>query len=152
MSVASRTSQLSGDRAEGWLDDAITAGIAFLRRSAESEATGLWRDFALPGVSAGSTECASAFIAAQIGVIPEGRSLASSVVETVASRPRETGGWGYREDVPEDCDSTAWSCLPPLRLVSICLGRSSSGVPGSSPSINMSMAVSSHTAPPRRTR
>ena len=111
MSVSSRTSQLSGDRADGWLDDAITAGIAFLRRSAESEATGLWRDFALPGVSAGSTECASAFIAAQIGVIPEGRSLAASVVETVASRPRETGGWGYREDVPEDCDSTAWVLL-----------------------------------------
>ena len=93
------------------LDDAIAAGVAFLGRSAGAEASGLWRDFALPGVSTGSTECVSAFIAAQIAALPEGRELAASVVGAIASRARETGGWGYREDVPEDCDSTAWVLL-----------------------------------------
>jgi hypothetical protein len=93
------------------LDDVIAAGVAFLRRSAWAEASGLWRDFALPGVSTGSTDCVSAFIAAQIAALPEGRELAASVVGGIASRARETGGWGYREDVPEDCDSTAWVLL-----------------------------------------
>ena len=93
------------------LDGAIAAGLAFLARGAAAEASGLWRDFALPGISSGSTECVSAFIAAQIAALPAGRELAATVVEAIASRPRATGGWGYREDVPEDCDSTAWVLL-----------------------------------------
>ncbi len=94
-----------------WLDAVIASGIRFLRRNLGTEVAGLWHDFALPGVSFGSTEWASAFIAAQIGSIPEGRALAASAVETILSRSRATGGWGYREDVPEDCDSTAWVLL-----------------------------------------
>lgn len=94
-----------------WLDAVVASGIGFLHQNLGTEAIDLWRDFALPGVSVGSTEWVSAFIAAQIGDIPEGRALAASVVRTIASRARPTGGWGYREDVPEDCDSTAWVLL-----------------------------------------
>jgi hypothetical protein len=93
------------------VDEAIAAGIRFLRGNLGRDATGLWRDFALPGVSSGSTECVSAFIAAQIAGIPEAAALATTAVENLVSRARQTGGWGYREDVPEDCDSTAWVLL-----------------------------------------
>ncbi|MFI5909500.1 prenyltransferase/squalene oxidase repeat-containing protein [Dactylosporangium sp. NPDC051541] len=93
------------------LDAAITAGVRFLRHRLGTEAAGLWRDFALPPVSTGSTECVSAFIAAQLGPVPEGRGLARQVVERLVAQARPTGGWGYREDVPEDCDSTAWVLL-----------------------------------------
>jgi hypothetical protein len=93
------------------LDDVIAAGIGFLERDLATRAGGLWCDFVVPGVSAGSTECVSAFIAAQLGEIPEGRMLAAGVVDTLALGARDTGGWGYRADVPEDCDSTAWVLL-----------------------------------------
>lgn len=93
------------------LDDVIDAGVRFLDRRLGAEVPGLWCDFAVSGVSAGSTECVSAFISAQIATIPEGRALAADVVGRLSSRARETGGWGYREDVPEDCDSTAWVLL-----------------------------------------
>jgi len=93
----------------GTPDDAVGAGVDFLRRRAGVD--GLWRDFVLPGISAGSTECVSAFVAAQLAKVPEGRSLAVGAVRQVVSRPRASGGWGYREDVPEDCDSTAWVLL-----------------------------------------
>jgi Squalene-hopene cyclase C-terminal domain len=94
-----------------WFDEVIAAGLSFLRQNLGTEAEGLWRDFTLTGVSVGSTECVSAFISAQIGIIPEGKMLAAGVVENIICHARETGGWGYREDVPEDCDSTAWVLL-----------------------------------------
>ena len=91
------------------MTDAIGAGVAYL--AGRLEPNGLWRDFRLPGLTEGSTECVSAFIAAQIGAIPEGRSLAAGVVRTLLGQVRDSGGWGYRADVPEDCDSTAWTLL-----------------------------------------
>jgi hypothetical protein len=94
-----------------WLDDVIVSGIGSLRRDLGTESRGLWNDFELTSEGFGSTEWVSAFIAAQIGAIPEGRALAAGVVETILSRARETGGWGFRDDVPEDCDSTAWVLL-----------------------------------------
>jgi Squalene-hopene cyclase C-terminal domain len=94
-----------------WLDDIIASGVGFLLQNLGSKFTNLWSDFSLTGVSIGSTEWVSAFIAAQIGDIPEARTLAKRVVQIIASQARQTGGWGYREDVPEDCDSTAWVLL-----------------------------------------
>jgi hypothetical protein len=94
-----------------WLDDGIASGIESLRSDLETAGTRLWRDFERAGLFSGSTEWVSAFIAAQIGAVPEGRTLAAGVVETILSGARETGGWGYRDDVPEDCDSTAWVLL-----------------------------------------
>ncbi len=91
------------------LDRAIAAGVEYLGGRLGRRMT--WRDFAVPGVTAGSTECVTAFIAAQLGPIPEGRALAARAITAVAARPRAGGGWGYREDVPADCDSTAWVLL-----------------------------------------
>lgn len=104
---------MNGDHKDqvAWLSAAVAAGIGFLQRSLGSTSVELWRDFALRGVSVGSTEWASAFIAAQIGDIPEGRMLNAGVVASLGHKARATGGWGYREDVPEDCDSTAWVLL-----------------------------------------
>lgn len=101
----------SGPHDAGWLDGAIAAGIESLRASLDTAAVGLWQDFALPGVSPGSSECVSAFVATQIGAVPEGRELARIVVGELVARARASGGWGYREDVAEDCDSTAWVLL-----------------------------------------
>ncbi|MFI1767448.1 prenyltransferase/squalene oxidase repeat-containing protein [Streptomyces sp. NPDC020800] len=91
------------------LDHAIAAGVEYLGGCLGQQM--VWRDFAVPGVTAGSTECITAFIAAQLGPIPEGRALAARAITAVATRPRTGGGWGYREDVPADCDSTAWVLL-----------------------------------------
>ena len=93
------------------LDDGIASGIESLRSDLGAAGTGLWRDFERASLFSGSTEWVSAFIAAQIGVVPEGRTLAAGVVETILSGARETGGWGYRDDAPDDCDSTAWVLL-----------------------------------------
>jgi Squalene-hopene cyclase C-terminal domain len=96
-----------GDR----VDVAIGEGVDFLRRRLEAERVPLWRDFELAGVSAGSTECISAFVANELATVPEAALVARPVVAQLLSQPRMSGGWGYRADVPEDCDSTAWVLL-----------------------------------------
>jgi hypothetical protein len=89
----------------------VDSGVAFLADHLGAEVPSLWRDFSAPGISAGSTECISAFIAAQLAPIPSARALARSVTSTLLAHARPTGGWGYREDVVEDVDSTAWVLL-----------------------------------------
>jgi hypothetical protein len=88
----------------------IVAGhpLAFLAGRCGAGGNGLWRDFEVEGVSRGSTECISAFIAAQLAAIPAARVLAADTVRQLLSVQRPEGGWGYRADVPADCDSTAW--------------------------------------------
>jgi hypothetical protein len=93
------------------IDAAVASGVHFLRGRLGTSAAGLWRDFSSPGLSYGSTECVSAFIATLLAPIPEGRPLARAVSSTLLAKARPSGGWGYREDVPEDCDSTAWVLL-----------------------------------------
>jgi hypothetical protein len=93
------------------LDSAVVAGVEFLQRRLDSAPVPLWRDFELARISGGSTECVSAFVADQLAAVPEGRWLARTVAARLLAQPREAGGWGYREDVPADCDSTAWVLL-----------------------------------------
>jgi hypothetical protein len=88
-----------GRAAARYLENQLTAG------------TGLWCDFAVPGISVGSTECISAFVATQLAGVPAGRRLARVVAGRLVAGARISGGWGYRHDVPEDCDSTAWVLL-----------------------------------------
>jgi hypothetical protein len=97
--------------ADHGIDAAVASGVRFLRGRLGMSTTGLWRDFSAPGISYGSTECVSAFMATLLAPIPEGRPLARAVSSTLLARARPSGGWGYREDVPEDCDSTAWVLL-----------------------------------------
>jgi hypothetical protein len=89
----------------------VESGIRFLTDHLSADAPGLWRDFSLPGVSAGSTEYVSAFIATLLAPIPVGRSISRAVASTLLAHDRPSGGWGYREDVAEDVDSTAWVIL-----------------------------------------
>jgi hypothetical protein len=89
----------------------VESGVRFLTEHLSADAPGLWRDFSLPEVSAGSTECISAFIATLLARIPVGRSISRAVASTLLSHDRPSGGWGYREDVAEDADSTAWVIL-----------------------------------------
>ena len=93
------------------IDAAVASGVRFLGGRLGKSLAGLWHDFSSPGISYGSTECVSAFMATLLAPIPEGRSLARAVSSTLLARARPSGGWGYREDVPEDCDSTAWVLL-----------------------------------------
>jgi Prenyltransferase and squalene oxidase repeat len=88
----------------------IVAGhpLGFLARRCGAGGKGMWRDFEVEGVSRGSTECISAFIAAQLAAIPAATVLAADTVRQLLSVQRSEGGWGYRADVPADCDSTAW--------------------------------------------
>ena len=90
---------------------AVASGVRFLSGRLGTSTAGLWRDFSSPEISYGSTECVSAFMATLLAPIPEGRPLARAVSSTLLARARPSGGWGYREDVPEDCDSTAWVLL-----------------------------------------
>jgi hypothetical protein len=89
----------------------VESGIRFLTDHLSADAPGLWRDFSLPGVSAGSTEYISAFIATLLAPIPVGRSISRAVASMLLAHDRSSGGWGYREDVAEDVDSTAWVIL-----------------------------------------
>ena len=97
-----------------WVNGVISAGIDYLGSKIAETHPRLWRDFKLEGVSQGSTEWLSAFIAMQIGTIPEARALAIETVLALLALGRPSGGWGYRADVPEDCDSTACVLLAAL--------------------------------------
>ncbi len=90
---------------------AVEGGVTFLTRRLGAEGSGLWRDFSSPDVSAGSTECISAFIATLLAPIASARPVARLVASTLLAHARPSGGWGYREDVVEDVDSTAWVIL-----------------------------------------
>ncbi len=92
-------------------DAAVDSGVRWLHERLGEHAPGLWRDFALPGVSVGSTECISAFAATLIAPVPTARPIARTVASTLLAHARPSGGWGYREDVVEDADSTAWVML-----------------------------------------
>jgi hypothetical protein len=89
----------------------VERGVRFLAERLGAEAPGLWRDFACDGVSVGSTECVSAIVATLLAPIPTARPIARTVVSTLLAHARTSGGWGYREDVVEDVDSTAWVIL-----------------------------------------
>jgi hypothetical protein len=109
--AGSRPAPIGALRSMAHLKSAIEAGVAFLRRRLDSERLPLWRDFELAGVSAGSTECVSAFVADQLATVRESHGLPREVAAHLLARSRANGGWGYRPDVPADCDSTAWVLL-----------------------------------------
>lgn len=96
---------------EAGLDVEVAAAVLFLGQRLGAEVPGLWCDFALEGVSHGSTECISAYVARQLSAAPSGLPRARAVTATLVAAARRPGGWGYREDVPADCDSTAWVLL-----------------------------------------
>jgi hypothetical protein len=89
----------------------VESGLTFLRERLGAQTPGLWRDFESPAISVGSTECISAFIATLLARIPAARPVARAVASTLLAHARASGGWGYREDVIEDVDSTAWVML-----------------------------------------
>ncbi len=93
------------------LDRAIVRGVDYLARDLDHHGEDLWRDHVGIHGSKGSNVWSSAFISAHIGRIDEGRELAASVARALLARRRPSGGWGYDENLLEDCDSTAWVLL-----------------------------------------
>lgn len=91
--------------------DPREVGAAHLIGNLGCEVAGLWSDFAAPMISPGSTECISAFMATQLAPTPAAEAVARSVASTLLAHARPSGGWGYRADVAEDVDSTAWVVL-----------------------------------------
>jgi hypothetical protein len=96
---------------EAGLDASLAAAVLFLGQRLGAEVPGLWCDFALEGISPGSTECISAYVASQLSAAPLALPRARAVAATLLAAARKSGGWGYRADVPADCDSTAWVLL-----------------------------------------
>ena len=82
-----------------------------LQSALDRTGAGVWHDFPRQAGGKGSNVWATAFIAAHLGRIDEGRSLAAGAVEQLLSLHRPSGGWGYDERILEDCDSTAWVLL-----------------------------------------
>lgn len=91
------------------LDAAIDRGAAFL--AADRAPDGLWRDYVREDGRPGSNVWISGLIAAHVGRIPAARPAAAAVVAALLERRRPGGGWGYDEELLEDCDSTAWVLL-----------------------------------------
>ena len=70
--------------------------------------SGLWSEFDTP--AGASNEWATGFVAATIRGAPGADRLTGRAARGLLARPR-SGGWGYSEGLPIDCDSTAWVLL-----------------------------------------
>jgi hypothetical protein len=81
----------------------VESGVRFLTEHLSKDAPGLWCDFSLSGVSAGSTEWISALIATLLAPIPFGRSIARAVASTLLAHDRPSGG---------PPASAPWGCTP----------------------------------------
>jgi hypothetical protein len=66
---------------------------------------GLWSEFDTP--AGASNEWVTGFVAATIRGTPGAERPVARAVRRLLARPR-SGGWGYSEGLPIDCDSTAW--------------------------------------------
>jgi squalene cyclase len=70
---------------------------------------GLWEDFQ---TSAGhSTDWVTAYVAHAISCGDHLRENIEQALKALLRRQRPNGGWSYNENVPTDCDSTAWALL-----------------------------------------
>lgn len=89
----------------GVFEEAIDRGVEFLisRRSED----GWWRDFET--LAGESDEWVTAYVACCLAHTRGGDRTAQEALELLLSR-RRTVGWGYHQDVPSDCDTTAWVC------------------------------------------
>jgi squalene-hopene/tetraprenyl-beta-curcumene cyclase len=88
------------------LDGALLRARAFLISARDAD--GLWRDFrTLAGQSSDWVTAFVAYALKQSGT----DETADSALSRLLLRQRRNGGWAYNEDVPADCDSTAWALL-----------------------------------------
>ncbi len=68
---------------------------------------GWWRDFET--LAGESDEWVTAYVGCCLAHTHGGDRAAQEALELLLSR-RRTVGWGYHQDVPADCDTTAWVC------------------------------------------
>ena len=85
------------------LDRAIGHGLGDLETRVDPN--GLWSEFDTP--AGASNEWVTGFVAATIRGTPGAERPVARAVRRLLARPR-SGGWGYSEGLPIDCDSTAW--------------------------------------------
>lgn len=86
------------------LPEAIaSAGRALVARRGQDS---LWRDFHT--LAGESCEWVTGFVAVAAEHCDELRPVVQESVRALYYRQRRSGGWGYNENVPPDCDSTAW--------------------------------------------
>jgi squalene-hopene/tetraprenyl-beta-curcumene cyclase len=89
------------------LDETIgRASGALVRRRGEDA---LWRDFHT--LAGASCDWVTGFVAAATARCDMLRETAHESIRALYLRQRPSGGWGYNEDVPPDCDSTSWILL-----------------------------------------
>lgn len=89
---------------EARLRQAIGAAVSFLLDSRSED--GLWRDFRT--LAGASSEWVSGFVASSLGAARAAPETLRAALLALLQRQRPSGGWGYNERVPPDCDSTAW--------------------------------------------
>ena len=100
--------------------DALGRAIDFLL--ARQGADGLWRDFRTPAGEA--TTWPTAYVATALRAAADPRVSAAlpaagdevdggltRAAHALSQAQKDTGGWGYGADVPDDADSTAWALL-----------------------------------------
>ncbi|SFV16015.1 prenyltransferase/squalene oxidase repeat-containing protein [Pseudoduganella namucuonensis] len=89
------------------LNAAIAAAASYLEDARGPDL--LWRDFdTLAGESADWVSGFVAYCAGSSGVL---RGACAETLSALLRRQRPSGGWAYNEQVPPDCDSTAWVLL-----------------------------------------
>src|SRR4051794_20849086 len=91
----------------GTLDSAIAAAASYLVDARSPDL--LWRDFET--LAGEGSEWVSGFVAFSAGTSGLLRDAVRDCTSTLLQRQRRSGGWGYNERVPPDCDSTAWVLL-----------------------------------------
>jgi hypothetical protein len=89
------------------LDDVIERAAVALASARGDD--GLWRDFQT--LAGESCDWVTAFVAYAVGRSRALEEAAHQSVRLLYYRQRPSGGWGYNDEVPPDCDSTAWVLL-----------------------------------------
>jgi squalene-hopene/tetraprenyl-beta-curcumene cyclase len=89
------------------IDEHIAAAAAHLSRHQSED--GLWRDFET--LAGASSDWVSAFICVAAKDCRALRDEVEVALTALVLRQRRNGGWSYNEQVPTDCDSTAWAMM-----------------------------------------
>lgn len=87
--------------------DASDAAARFLL--ARQHPDGSWRDFAT--LAGCAVDWPTAYCAVALAGRPEAAGAVDAAARSLTRNCQASGGWGYHDHVPEDCDSTAYALM-----------------------------------------